>query len=412
LNVALAAPAALAEPAAPPNRFAAEAPLRIVHVLRAPVGGLFRHVVDLSRAQIARGHRVGLIVDSLTGGAGAEAVLADLAPSLALGVVRLPMQRKPHISDARVLARVVASIRASRPDVVHGHGSKGGVYARADAFLPGHGGAIRAYTPHGGSFHRYGSVGDRMFMAIERALARRTDVLLFESAFIAGRFDAAIGPARGLTRVVPNGIAPPEFQPVRPNADAAEFVYVGELRLLKGIDTLLSALGRVSAANGAKPALVLVGAGPDAEELRQQVRTLGLESRVSFAGPMPARAAFALGRVLVVPSRAESLPYIVLEAAGARIPLVATGVGGIPEVFGPYRDRLIPSGNPDALAAAMGAALDRSPAEAAAEAEALAAYVAGRFSVANMVDGVLEGYRAAIERRDRKRVNSTVTVSR
>jgi hypothetical protein len=55
-------------------------PLNILHVFRAPVGGLFRHVLDLAREQIARGHRVGLIADSTTGGARAEAVLGELAP--------------------------------------------------------------------------------------------------------------------------------------------------------------------------------------------------------------------------------------------------------------------------------------------------------------------------------------------
>jgi hypothetical protein len=51
--------------------------LKILHVLRAPVGGLFRHVVDLARGQTARGHRVGLIADATTGGARAEAMLAE-----------------------------------------------------------------------------------------------------------------------------------------------------------------------------------------------------------------------------------------------------------------------------------------------------------------------------------------------
>ncbi len=88
---------------------------------------------------------------------------------------------------------------------------------------------------------------------------------------------------------------------------------------------------------------MLVGSGPDEASLDDRARrALGAASQVRFMRPMPARDAFALGRVLVVPSRAESLPYIVLEAAGARIPLVATDVGGIPEIFGPYRDRLIP----------------------------------------------------------------------
>ena len=50
---------------------AADGPLNILHVLRAPVGGLFRHVVDLARGQTERGHRVGLIADSLSGGTAA-----------------------------------------------------------------------------------------------------------------------------------------------------------------------------------------------------------------------------------------------------------------------------------------------------------------------------------------------------
>ena len=65
-----------------------ERPLRILHVLRSPVGGLFRHVVDLSRAQTARGHEVGIVADRSTGGARAEAALAALAPDLALVLTR------------------------------------------------------------------------------------------------------------------------------------------------------------------------------------------------------------------------------------------------------------------------------------------------------------------------------------
>ena len=81
---------------------------------------------------------------------------------------------------------------------------------------------------------------------------------------------------------------------------------------------------------------------------------------------MPVREAFKLGRNLVVPSRAESLPYIVLEAAAARVPLIATNVGGIPEIFGPYRDRLGPSDDPADLCARMLAMLRLSPSRARA----------------------------------------------
>src|SRR5579864_4568884 len=73
--------------------------LKILHVLRAPVGGLFRHVLDVARGQAERGHRVGLLVDSTTGGARAEAALAELAPQLAFGIERVAIPRQPGLRD-------------------------------------------------------------------------------------------------------------------------------------------------------------------------------------------------------------------------------------------------------------------------------------------------------------------------
>ena len=64
-------------------------PLSILHVFRTPIGGLFRHVSDLSREQARRGHRVGIIADSSTGGARADEVFRELAPHFALGITRL-----------------------------------------------------------------------------------------------------------------------------------------------------------------------------------------------------------------------------------------------------------------------------------------------------------------------------------
>ena len=73
----------------------------------------------------------------------------------------------------------------------------------------------------------------------------------------------------------------------------------------------------------------------------------------------PARDAFAMGRLMVVASRAESLPYVVLEAAAAGVPMIATRVGGIPEIFGPTAEpALVAPGDPHALADAIARALD------------------------------------------------------
>jgi hypothetical protein len=109
---------------------ATQRPLRILHVMRAPVGGLFRHVADLSRAQARAGHSVGIVADSATGGAEAARHLEALSPSLALGVTRLPMHRFPHPDDLRIAWRIACLSRKLSPDIVHGHGAKG-VFSRA-----------------------------------------------------------------------------------------------------------------------------------------------------------------------------------------------------------------------------------------------------------------------------------------
>jgi len=112
-------------------------------------------------------------------------------------------------------------------------------------------------------------------MLAERALAPLTDVFLFESAYIADRFDALVGAHNGVRRVVANGISPAEFTPAIPNADAADLLYVGELRAAKGIDTLLEAVARVGRARGLVPRTVLVGSGPDQAALTELARRLG-----------------------------------------------------------------------------------------------------------------------------------------
>jgi glycosyltransferase involved in cell wall biosynthesis len=375
-------------------------PLRILHVLRAPLGGLFRHVVDLTRGQLERGHEVGLIIDSLTGGPQSEAILASLEPRLKLGLLRLPMHRNPHISDLTNLSRALAKMRATRAQVLHGHGSKGGFYARMSAFLPGAPDAIRAYTPHGGSFNYYpGSFLHGLYMKAEAVLARRTDIHLFESAFIGTCYDKYVGYDGPMKRVVLNGIGAAEAEPVLPDQDAVDFLYVGELRAAKGIDTLLDALAIVGRKLSRVPRAVLVGSGPDLAALSERAEALGLTPFISFPGPKPARVAFTLGRTLLVPSRAESLPYVVLEGAAARLPIIATNVGGIPEIFGPYANRLIDCNRPELLADAMMAELTRSDDERHARADELATYVINRFSIDNMVEAVLAGYRDALQAR-------------
>ena len=366
--------------------------LKILHVLRSPVGGLFRHVLDLSRAQAARGHQVGIVADASTGGERADAAFTALSPHLALGLSRVPMSRHIGTSDASAQRHVAQRAHDTSADVLHGHGAKGGAYAR----LVGTRGAIRVYTPHGGSLHygRSSAVG-LLYLTLEQVLMARTELFLFESAYGRDAFAAKIGTPRSLVRVVHNGVTQEEFADIAPQPDATDVVFIGELRHLKGVDVLLDALALL-ARDGRPVSATIIGAGPDAEQFRTQAERLGLSSSIRFLGAMPAREGFARGRVMVAPSRAESLPYIVLEAAAAAVPLITTDVGGIPEVFGAQSARLIPPGDASALAQAIRGAL-AEPAALRHETLTLRARVQAEFSADVMADAVLAAYREVRE---------------
>jgi glycosyltransferase involved in cell wall biosynthesis len=368
-------------------------PLNILHVFRAPVGGLFRHVLDLAREQARRGHRVGLICDSSTGGARAEEVLADLRPSLALGLTRYPMHRQPHPSDAFALRHVMGRIAATQADVVHGHGAKGGAYSRLAFNRPQ---AVRAYIPHGGSLlFTHDTLAGKVYLATERFLMRRGDLFVFESAYSAGIFRRKIGTPKGLVRVVHNGVPPAEFEPVTPLPDATDLVFIGEMRRLKGVDLLIDAVASLRR-DGRAVTATLVGDGPDREAFQAQVERLALGDLITFKPATPQRQAQAFGRTMVVPSRLDSFPYIVLEAAASGKPLIASDTGGIPEIYGPLADRLVPKENVDALAGAIVEALD-DPQAAAERARVLRERIASRFTIASMVDGVLAAYEESLQ---------------
>jgi glycosyltransferase involved in cell wall biosynthesis len=366
--------------------------LKILHILRAPLGGLFRHVVDLVQGQAQRGHQVGLFLDSTTGGARAETILAQLLPNLALGYERVAIPRELSPRDALALRRVSRRVAALKPDVLHGHGAKGAALAR---LIPNYGHAIRAYTPHGGSLvYCPGTIAGGFYRSVERLLNWRTDLFLFESSYVADLFRDKVDTPRAMVRVVRNGVGKAEFEPVPPRSDATDIVCVGELRPVKAIDVLIEALA-ILKSSGCRVTATIVGEGPDDLKLKAQAERLGLGDEVRFVGFRPAREAFAMGRMLVIPSRAESLPYIVLEAAAAGMPIIATEVGGVPEIFGPHSAHLIPPDDITALVEAMRMALTE-PGETERVAQEVRARVRTEFSLATMVEGGLAAYREAL----------------
>ncbi|MBR1246859.1 glycosyltransferase family 4 protein [Bradyrhizobium sp. AUGA SZCCT0169] len=370
-------------------------PLRILHATRAPVGGIFRHILDLANGQADKGHHVGIIADSLTGGERAEQALAEIAPRLKLGVHRVAIHREPRPSDTLAWVRFLRLVRQLKPDVLHGHGAKAGVFIRAGIAARD---TIRVYTPHGGSLHYpLSTLKGNFYARLERALMDSTDLFLFESAFARNTYQRTIGTPKGLVRCVFNGVTANEFDPVVKAADATDVLYVGEFRHIKGADLLIDAVARLRA-DGRPVTLTLAGDGEESAALKAQVQRLGLGEAIRFIGHVKARYGFSKGSLLVVPSRGDSMPYVVIEAAAAGIPMVAANVGGIPEIFGAHTEALFAPSNAAAMADAIETAL-QNPAVTLERAKSLRERIFQHFSQKAMVEGVLTGYRDAFANR-------------
>src|ERR1700761_2310128 len=269
----------------------ANRPLRIVNAVRAPVGGIIRHILDLANGQINAGHHVGIIADSLTGGERAVSAFAEIAPRLKLGVHRIAIHREPHLTDALVWARLLYLVAQLKPDVVHGHGAKAGAFIR---MRPRSKRFIRVYTPHGGSLHYpLNTWRGAFYSRLERALMDNTELFLFESAFARDTYQRTIGvPTTGLVRCVFNGVTAAEFDPVEQAPDATDVAYVGEFRHIKGADLLIDAVARLRS-DGRPVTLTLGGDGEELNTLKAQVARLGLGEAVRFIGHVKARLGFS-----------------------------------------------------------------------------------------------------------------------
>ncbi|PAQ01122.1 glycosyltransferase family 4 protein [Mesorhizobium mediterraneum] len=372
--------------------------LRIVHCFRSPVGGIFRHVRDLTEAQVAAGHLVGIVCDSTTGGDFEEHLFEQMKGRMALGIHRTPMQRHVGPGDLASAWRTFGIIKELRPDVLHGHGAKGGAYARLFGSLlrVSRSRVARVYSPHGGSLHYdETTVAGKLFFALERFMARFTDYLLFVSDYERQTYRRKVGEPPTPNNLVHNGLRAAEFEPVRTEQNAADVLYIGMMRDLKGPDIFIDALVLAATRLGRPLKAVMVGDGDDLPRYHAQVKRLGLEGHVRFLPPMPARKAFALAELVVVPSRAEAMPYIVLETLAAGKSMIATAVGGIPEILGAGSPALIRP-DPRELGDKMSAALADPKAYGALMPDT--ADLKARFGADVMAAAIETAYFAALKR--------------
>ncbi len=358
--------------------------MRVLHVAKvAGISGAERHLLLLLPGLRERGFDVRLVMLHED-----EPGARDFASQLEEAGVPVERLRLPRALDPRAFARLVRFVRHVRPAILHTHlvhadfhGLPAGRLARVPVLVS---------TKHGFNPFR----GNRAFAAADRAVARLADVHVAISAGLARylaeseRFDEAD------FEIVHYGIEPGPSPPPLPGAP--RLAIVGRLIPIKGHEVLLRALATVGG-DLPEATLEIAGDGPLEQELRAGVVRLGLDDRVSFLGRVaPATPVFERAEIVVVPSFGEGFGMVALEAMERGRPVIASAVGGLPEIVEAARTGLVvPAGDVQALAAAIGE-LAKDGGRAAAMGAAGRTRALEEFSQSRCTDRIEALYRKAL----------------
>lgn len=378
-------------------------PLRVLHVMESTIGGTRRHLVDVSLGQVEAGLDVHVIASCERHAEFRQDM--ERMRAAGVGVHELAMVRslKPLV-DYGHLREVERYLRAIVPDLVHTHSSKGGVLGRVASSRTGIG--ARVHTPHTFAFlfsHMFGAAKRRLFRTIEARLARRTQLVV---AVGSGEADTMLSSgvvAPEQVRVVPNGIDPEPFAAATPverealgaRPDELLLGVVGLLNVAKGQDVAIRALAR---ARHDRARLLIVGHGEMEGELRELSRSEGVHERVTFLGwrrdvPGILRSLDAL----VLPSRWEGLPYVVLEAMASGTPVLASRVDGARDLIHDGRGGFtFEVESVDGLADRIDELARTTPQERARLGASGRAELDRAHTRTTMVDGLVKVYREAV----------------
>jgi glycosyltransferase involved in cell wall biosynthesis len=297
----------------------------VVQILRAPIGGIRKHVFDILEHMDAKGVEQ-IFVTNISDKD------ADLPAYEKLKIIHAPINDKPGVDDLSNLVSIYWELRKFKVDVIHGHGAKGGIYARILSFILG---AKCIYTPHGGSLHRiYGKIKNKFYDFIEFCLIPLTDIYLFESNYTRNEFVKNIADPKDKSIVNYNGVEIPEKRSSKLYL-AGEKLHIasfGLLRKLKGHDIAIKACVLLAAAQ-IPFSYTIYGRGEEKGALLELIKKWNLEDSVFIQD----YAVNVLDEMLkydfiIHPSRFESFGYVPAEAMSLEIPVVTSSEGGLREV--------------------------------------------------------------------------------
>lgn len=379
---------------------------RILLVAECVVAGVGRHSVDLSIGLADRGHDVHLIYSPFRSDAKTVAPVKAHG-SISLAEVRIT--RSPGFSDIPAIRAIRRYIKEHGPfDIVHGHSTKGALGNIAALGKP----SARIYTAHGfrSLDPRLRGLRKLVISRIERRIGRLADLVIAvsedEKAHAAS---IGIDPAR--LRCVNNGVAPISSDgraAVRTRLglqdDHIAIGFVGRFSSEKGPDRMIDTFAQV-AAKHANARMVMLGDGPMEATVKAQTERLGITDRVIWPGPVDGREHMPALDILALPSAYEGLPYAVLEARAAGLPIVATDVGGVSTVVSDGEDGfIVENWDPAAFADRLAGLV--ADGESRARLASTSRRHRDAFGIDQMIEGTLGVYAQAIGLANRGKAES------
>jgi glycosyltransferase involved in cell wall biosynthesis len=384
--------------------------VKILRVIaRLNMGGPALHVAYLTAGLRERGYDTTLVAGSLARGEDSMAFVAD---ELSVDVVRIDELGREisPLRDLMATIRLARLIRRQRPQILHTHTAKAGTVGRVAALLAGsRRPPIIVHTFHGHVLRGYfGPVRSLFFRVLERRLASITTALVAVSPQVRDDLVSLRVAPRERFVVIRLGIELDERVAAEQDGrlesrrylgipgDRFAVGWIGRMTPVKRTDDVLVAFKRLRE-SGVDACLCLVGDGPDRAQLEHRAHELGVVRDTLFLGYQEDVAPFyAAFDALVLPSANEGTPVSAIEALAAGRPVVATRVGGVPDVVRDGEDGfLVETGNTDDLADRLGR-LARDPALRERMGKQGRARVLPRYAVDRLVDDVDRLYRSLL----------------
>jgi glycosyltransferase involved in cell wall biosynthesis len=388
--------------------------LKVLRIIaRLNIGGPARHVIQLNAGLNARGHATLLAHGDVADG---EASLEHVTVDRRVRSVRIPGlgPRVSPISDVRALGQLLRLTFREAPDVIHTHTAKAGTLGRLSAFVfnltrSRHRKCLVVHTFHGHVLHGYFHPAVNLLVRwVERVLAAITHRVITISprqrAEIVGRYSIS---SDSKTVTIPLGLDLVELLKVTPGTesyrgelsispDDVVIGYVGRMVAIKDLRTLVAAFAQ-AVASYPRLSLLLVGDGPERATVEDCIRKCGVAERVRMLGwseDLP--RVYATMDICALSSLNEGTPVAIIEAMAAGKAVIATNVGGVPDVVTHEETGLLSGpGDVAAMAAAM-VRLAASPEDRGRMGSAGRQRAATRYSIDRLVDEIESLYQSAL----------------